>query len=102
MNDVEKILLQRYIDAEKKEQNFIENGNSKNYVREIFFFVYYAGHGCADVTQYLVLNEDKAEKIFWPIEDFLRRLGKKCGGPLKIFVIYDCCREDYVALKQKI
>ena len=102
MNDVEKVLLQRYIDAETKEPNFIENGNSKNYVREIFFFVYYAGHGCADVNQYLVLNENKAEKIFWPIEDFLRRLGKKCGSALKLFVIYDCCREDYLALRQKV
>jgi hypothetical protein len=80
LNDVEKILLQRYIDAETKEPNFIENGNSKNYVREIFFFVYYAGHGCADVNQYLVLNEKEAEKIFWPVEDYLRRLGRKCGG----------------------
>ena len=71
-------------------------------MREIFFFVYYAGHGCADVNQYLVLNEKEVEKIFWPIEDNLRRLGKKCGAALKLFAVYDCCREDYTALKDKV
>ena len=45
----EQILLQRYKEAEAQEPNFIENGNSLKYLRDVFFFVYYAGHGCADV-----------------------------------------------------
>ena len=36
------------------------------------------------------------------MEDNLRRLGKKCGGALKLFVIYDCCREEYAPLKERV
>ena len=64
--------------------------------------MYYAGHGCADVKQYFVLNGDTVNKIFWPVEYFLRLLGKKSRGAAKIFVVYDCCREDYGPLRQKV
>lgn len=94
--------MKRYKEAESKEPNFIENGNSNKHVREVFFFVYYAGHGCADVKQYFVLNEKEVNKIFWPAEQKIRLIGKKCGSACKIFVVFDCCREDYVALRNKV
>ena len=68
----------------------------------MFFFVYYAGHGCADVKQYFVLNENTASKIFWPAESKLRLLCRKCGSACKIFIVYDCCREDYSELRIKV
>ena len=49
-----------------------------------------------------MLNEDKINKIFWPAEAFLRLLGKKSKGAAKIFVVYDCCREDYGPLRLKV
>ena len=54
------------------------------------------------MKQYFVLNEKDADKIFWPAEQKLRLIGKKCGSGCKIFVVYDCCREDYGALREKV
>ena len=67
-DDTEKMLLQRYKDAELAEPNFIEKGLSNNFVNEVFLFVYYAGHGCASGLQYFVLNENSVEHMFWPAE----------------------------------
>ena len=94
--------MKRYKEIEAKEPNFIENGNSKKHIRDVFFFVYYAGHGCADVKQYFVLNEKEADKIFWPAEQKLRLMATKCGSGCKLFVVYDCCREDIVPLRIKV
>ena len=44
--------------------------------------------------QYIVLNEDDIDKIFWPVEKELRLLGTQCGSSVKIFAINDCCRKD--------
>lgn len=46
----------RYILAEEKEPNFVKNGSSGKFFLEIFFYFYYAGHGCSDGRQLLVLN----------------------------------------------
>ena len=74
-DDVEKILLKRYIEAEKTEPDFIERGLSSKFTRQVFVFVYYAGHGCMQKRQYFVLNEDNVEKSFWPAEEKLRLIG---------------------------
>ena len=96
------MLLQRYKEAEAAEPSFIERGLSDNFTNEVFLFVYYAGHGCASGKQYFVLNEDKIEKTFWPSESKLRKIGQRCGSSVKIFVVNDCCREDYNELKERM
>ena len=60
--------------------------------REVFLFIYYAGHGCEDGKQWFILNEQTPEKCFWPAEGRIRTIGRLCGGPCKLFVVYDCCR----------
>ena len=57
LNEHEQFLLQRYIDAERREPNFIAKGLSLNFQFEVFLYIYYAGHGCSDNRQYIVLNE---------------------------------------------
>ena len=49
-----------------------------------------------------MLNGDKTEEIFWPAEEKIRKIGEVCGGACKIFVIYDCCRDDYFTLKASV
>ena len=61
---------------------------------EVLLVFYYAGHGSMEKDQYIVLNEDDIDKIFWPVEKELRLLGTQCGSSVKIFAINDCCRED--------
>ena len=49
LTEPEKILIQRYIDAEKEVEGFLSvKGMAENFKREVFIFVYLAGHGCAD------------------------------------------------------
>ena len=84
------------------EPDFIEKGLSHKFSNEVFVFVYYAGHGCSDGKQYFVLNEDKIEKVFWPAEEYLRLIGVRCGSSVKIFVVNDCCREDYYQLRDSM
>ena len=48
LNDHEKVLLKRYIDAERQEPDFIAKGLAKEFLLEMFLYIYYAGHGCAD------------------------------------------------------
>ena len=56
LNEHEQILLLRYILAEKQEPNFVKNGSSGKFLLEVFLYFYYAGHGCSDGRQWLVLN----------------------------------------------
>ena len=72
------------------------------FTREVFLFIYYAGHGCSDKKQHYVLNEDKVENIFWSSEENFRLIGTRCGGSVKILVVNDCCREDYNNLKERM
>ena len=48
LNEHEQYLLQRYIDAEESIEDFIEKGKSDMFRVEVFFYFYYAGHGCSD------------------------------------------------------
>jgi hypothetical protein len=41
---------------------------------EGFIYVYYAGHGCMDHKQYFVLNAKEIKKMFYPIEERMKRL----------------------------
>ena len=70
--------------------------------QEVLLVFYYAGHGCMKKKQYIVLNEDDIDKIFWPSEENLRVIGRMCGPSVKIFAVNDCCREDYSDLKERL
>ena len=48
LDNYEKIIYQRYIQAEKKIPDFIKLGLESEFTRDAFLFVYLAGHGCAD------------------------------------------------------
>ena len=52
--------------------------------------------------QYFVLNEKDIKDIFWPAESQLRRLTRLCGSAIKIFVVNDCCREDFQMLRDSL
>ena len=52
-----------------------------------------------DLRQYIVLNEKEIEKVFWPMEANMKFISKASGSNFKSMVVYDCCREDIVALK---
>ena len=49
-----------------------------------------------------MLNEREVSKIFWDAELKIKNLLKTTGSNVKALVIYDCCREPYEKLKQKI
>ena len=57
LKEHEKIIYQRYVEAEKQEPNFLDKGKTEDFMREVFLFIYLAGHGCADHEQYFLLNE---------------------------------------------
>ena len=75
--------------------NFIQKGLVNAFLQEVFVYVYYAGHGCADNHQMFVLNEKSIEKIFWPAEKRIKHMLKNVGSNCKAFVVFDCCREHY-------
>ena len=75
---------------------------SKVFKLESFVYLYYAGHGCSDNRQYILLNENDIDKIFWAAEAETKTLLKRCGSSCKAIVIFDCCREDYSKLRQNI
>ena len=51
LDEHEQVLLKRYIDAERQEPDFIAKGLAKEFLLEVFLYIYYAGHGCADNRQ---------------------------------------------------
>ena len=55
LTDNEQLLLQRYIDAERQEPDFIAKGLAENFQYEIFFYFYFAGHGCSNNRQFILL-----------------------------------------------
>ena len=99
LDEHQQLLLQRYIDAEKQEPDFIAKGLSKNFLHEAFFYFYYAGHGCSDNRQYIVLDEREVSKIFWPAEQRLKMVLGRIGSNCKLLAVFDCCREDYFGAK---
>ena len=48
LTKLQQLVLIRYIEAEKQEPDFISRGLGRLFVQDIFLYVYYAGHGCAD------------------------------------------------------
>ena len=56
-------------------------------------FGYFAGHGCSGPKQLIVLNESSVDKAFWPIQEKLNQLTDLCGAAVKLFVVFDMCRE---------
>ena len=52
--------------------------------------------------QYFVLNEENLEDRFWPAEEKLRLIGVRSGSKVKIIVVNDCCREDYLELRKSM
>ena len=102
LNEHEQYLLQRYIDAERQEPDFIARGLSLNFLFEVFLYIYYAGHGCSDNMQYFVLNGQEVDKIFYPAEYRIKKILARAGSNCKSMVVYDCCREDYAELRKKI
>ena len=48
LDEYEKIIYQRYIEAEKQIPDFIQKGMMSQFDREGFLLVYVAGHGCSD------------------------------------------------------
>ena len=72
------------------------------FLQESFMYFYYASHGCADTQQYVMLNEKNVNDIFWPAEQKTRKLLERNGGQVKAVVIFDCSRENYQELKEKI
>ena len=53
----EKVKLKRYIENELHCENFLSVEDNQRIQDEVLLFVYFAGHGCADVSQIFVLNE---------------------------------------------
>ena len=101
LNEHEQILLQRYIDAERQEPEFIARGLTANFLFEVFLYIYYAGHGCLDNKQMIVLNEKEIKKIFWPAEEKFKLILSRSGSNCKLMVVFDCCREDYEGAKNR-
>ena len=102
LEDHEKILLQRYIDAERQEPDFIARGLSNLFTKEIFVYFYFAGHGCSDNMQKFLLNEKEVKKIFWSAEENIKMVLGSGGSNCKAFVVFDCCREDFVDLRDRV
>ena len=102
LNVVEQLVLLRYIEAEKMEKDFITRGLSKQFVHEIFLHCYFACHGCQDHTQKVLLNEKDIDKIFWEPETNVKKLLGTTGSNVKALCIYDCCREPYQPLRDRI
>ena len=83
-------------------QDFLNNEDFEPPKEEILILTYFAGHGCSDHSQFFLLNESESEKIFWPAEAKLRKIGQLCGSQVKVVAVYDICREPYESLKVKI
>ena len=87
------MILKRYIENELRRPDFLTATDYKQIKDEIFLFVYFAGHGCAEMKQYYILNEDTEDKCFWKAEANLKLLAEMAGKSLKLFVVFDTCRE---------
>ena len=68
----------------------------------MFLYFYYAGHGCADQQQKIVLNEKEPSKIFWPAESKIKLICRRTMSNFKTVVVFDCCREDYIGARDRV
>ena len=73
-----------------------------NFLNEVFFYFYYAGHGCADNRQWIVLNEQVQNKIFWNAEEKIKMLLSDADSNCKSLVVFDCCREDLKGARARV
>ena len=73
-----------------------------NFLNEVFFYFYFAGHGCADNKQWIVLNEKEQDKIFWPAESKIKTLLRNAESNCKSLVVFDCCREDLIGARANV
>ena len=48
--------------------NFIDKKDFEQIKDEIMLFAYFAGHGCQQAYQEIILNEDNVKNAFWPVE----------------------------------
>ena len=92
----------RYIEAEKQEPDFIKNGHAEHFQLEVLYFAYFACHGASDSRQHILLNEREVDKIFWPAEERIKQILGTSGSNCKSIAVFDCCREDIVAAREKI
>ena len=58
----------------------------------VFLYCYVAGHGCANVRQFFVLDSSNPLKTLYPIEEKLRVLSINGRGYAYCFGVYDICR----------
>ena len=65
----------------------------------VMIYAYMAGHGCADGTQYFIINESDASKVLYNIEEQLRM---RSTGNCFVVAIYDICRLQRDAEKIKV
>ena len=73
-----------------------------DFLNEVFFYFYYAGHGCADNRQWIVLNEKEQKKIFWPAEEKIKMFLSIADSNCKSLVVFDCCREDLIKARARV
>ena len=64
-------------------------------------YSYATGQGCADVRQYLILNDSNPKKVLYNIEEKLRLKSVNGLGHCYIFAIYDIQRLQSDANKIK-
>ena len=67
-------------------------------------YAYVTGRGCADVRQYLMLNDSNPKQILYNIEEKLRQKSPIGKGKCFIFAAYDVGRlkSDTVKIKAMI
>ena len=88
---------------EERFPNFLTEVDQNEIPQEdIFVFVYAAGHGSASQEQYYLLNEDNVDKIFFPLEEKLRKYGQLGESNVKVVAVYDTSRGPYGPLRFKI
>ena len=58
----------------------------------MFIYAYIAGHGCADVRLYFLINTSDATKAMYNIEEKLRIKSLLGLGKTFVFAVFDICR----------
>ena len=61
---------------------------------KMFLYFYFAGHGCSDMMQKFILNEEDPELALFNAEETLRMMAKLGRGLCYLFAVYDICREN--------
>ena len=58
----------------------------------VLIYAYIAGHGCANVRQYYLMNSSDPCKALYNIEEKLRQKSLCGSGLCFVFAVYDICR----------